>query len=243
MKETNLEGRNVVVEALKRQRKIFEILIDEGATGDKVLELSKLAAISGVKVTRVKRNDLDKISKTSLHQGVIARAQELPTYTIAKVLKEAESPFIVVIKEVMYEHNLGAVLRSAAAAGVDAVVVCSSRGGVLTPVVERVSMGASNVVKVCEESIQSVLSALKRTNVKIVGVEVLGNKNYFEEDLTGPIALVFGGEDAGLTLPVTDKCDIVVRVPMVNEVQSLNLSVTAGIVMYEKVRQDLVSGI
>lgn len=239
MNVTNLEGRNVIVEALKRRRKIFEIFIDDKAKGNKIDEVVSLASKRGVKVTLTDRNRLDRMSKTDSHQGIIALCEPLRTYSISEVLKENRTPFIVIIMEVLYEHNLGAILRSAAASGVTAVVVSPSKNSVLTPVVERVSMGASNVVKVCEESVQSALSAIKREGIKIVGVEVSGTKDYFEEDLTGPIALVLGGEDESLSLPVIKKCDIVTRVPMQNDIQSLNLSVTAGILMYEKVAQDL----
>lgn len=238
MNTINLEGRNVVIEALKRKRKIFEILLDKSAKGEKIEELVHLAKKFNIKISYVERSALDKISKTDSHQGIIGVAAPLRTYSIAEILKEVERPFIVIVKEVLYEHNLGAILRSAAAAGVDAVLVPPSQNVVLTPVVERVSMGASNVVKVCEESIQSALSVLKRAGVKIVGVEITGTKNYFEEDLTGSLALVLGGEDSSLSLPIIEKCDIVVRVPMHNAIQSLNLSVTAGILMYEKIRQE-----
>lgn len=234
----NLEGRNVVIEALVRGRKIFEIYLDKGAKGDKIDELASLAKKHNVTLTPCERERLDKMCKTDSHQGVIALAEKLETYSIAQILKSVPNPFILVIKEVLYEHNLGAILRSAAASGVHAVVVSGSRNSVITPVVERVSMGASNVVKVCEESITSALSAIRRQGIKVVGVETSGTKYYFEEDLTGPIALVLGGEDASLSLPVTQKCDIVVRVPMNNNVQSLNLSVAAGIVMFEKLAQD-----
>lgn len=238
MNVVNLEGRNVVFEAVKRKRKIFEIYIESNAKGDRIDEVRSLAKAFSVKVTHVERSFLDKISKTDSHQGVIALAEPLKTYTISQVLKEVENPFIIVVMEVLYEHNLGAILRTAAASGVDAVVVAPSKNGALTAVVERVSMGASNAVRVCEESIQSALSVIKREGIKIVGVEISGTKDYFDEDLTGSLALVLGGEDESLSLPVAKKCDIVVRMPMKNDIQSLNLSVSAGVLMFEKVRQE-----
>ena len=239
MTTVNLEGRNVVVEALKRKRKIFEILIDKNSKGEKVTELCEMAKKAGIKATFVERAELDKISKTDSHQGVVALAEPVATYSVAQVLKEVKDPFFVILKEVLYEHNLGAVLRSAAAAGVSAVVVSPSKETSLTAVVERVSMGGSNIVRVCEESILSALSVIKRAGIKIVGVELSGSKYYFDEDLTGPIALVLGGENESLSLPIKEKCDIVVRVPMRNDIQSLNLSVAAGLVMFEKLKQEM----
>ena len=199
MNTVNLEGRNVVIEALTRGRKIFEIFLDKGAKGDKVEGLINLSERKHVKLSMVERGYLDNISKTDSHQGVIALAEGVKTYTVSEVIKSVRNPFLVVIKEVLYEHNLGAILRSAAASGATAVVVPSSGREVLTPVVERVSMGASNVVKVCTESILSALTVIKRAGIKIVGVETTGTKDYFDEDLTGPLALVLGGEDSALS--------------------------------------------
>ncbi|MEK7595912.1 MAG: RNA methyltransferase [Patescibacteria group bacterium] len=239
MTQVNLEGRNVVLEALLRGRKIFEIFIDKNAKGGSIERIIKSAKEKVVKVTPVDRPFLQKISKTDSHQGIIALSEPIKTYSVSQIVKEVETPFIVVLKEVLYEHNLGAVLRSAAAAGVDAVVVSGSKDKVISPVVERVSMGASNAVKICIEGISSALTVIKRAGIKVVGVEASGSKFYFEEDMTGSLCLCFGGEDNSLALPQVKICDIVVRVPMENAIQSLNLSVAAGVVLFEKVRQDL----
>lgn len=239
MKHTTLEGRNVVVEALKRNRKIFEIKIDQGATGDKISDILGLAKSKRVITSFVSRKELDKLSKTDAHQGIIALAEPIKTVSLSDVLLKKKDPFIVVLREVLYEHNLGAVLRSASAAGADAIVVPPTQGNTISPVVERVSMGASNSIDVVALSTHSALSVLKKNGVKIVGVEITGDSYYFESDLTGPIALVFGGEDTGLSLPISQKCDIVVRVPMINDIQSLNQSVAVSIVLFEKVRQEI----
>ncbi len=236
--KTSIEGRNVVLEALKSGRKVFEIKIDGGAKGKKVDDIYASAAAVGVRVVRVPRTSLDKITKTGSHQGVIAIAEERHPVKLGEVLKASGSLFFVVLKDVSYEHNLGAVLRTASAAGASAVVIPPSRGNPLTPIVERVSMGASNKTPLVAEGVHSVLSELKRRGVKIVGVEVSGKSDYFDVDLTGDIALVFGGEDEGLSLPMVQKCDIVVRIPMSSGMQSLNQSVAAALIMYEKVRQE-----
>ncbi len=240
MNTTSLEGRNVVLEALQRERKIFEILIDTSAKGDKIINIEKLAKEKDIKVTKSPRADLDRVAKTDSHQGVIAIAEAVEITSLGKILKSEDKLFIVIVKEVLYEHNLGAILRTAAACNVTCVVIPPSQGEALSPVVERVSMGASNIVRVCQESIQSALSIIKRAGIKIIGVETTGDKYYFEEDFTGSVALVLGGEDSSLSLPISRKCDIVVRMPMQNSVQSLNLSVAAAVVMFEKVRQEFI---
>lgn len=227
----------MVMEALKRGRSVFDIYLDQGAGGEKIEELISLAKKNKVNVIKASRQYLDKLSKTESHQGVIATAEALKARKLSNIVYEIREPFIVVLREVLYEHNLGAVLRTACASGVDAVVVPPSNRVVVTPIVERVSMGASNCVPVVEEGIYSALSILKKAGVLLIGVEISGRENYFDADLTGPVAMVLGGENEGLSLPILEKCDIVVRVPMANGMQSLNQSVAAGILMFERVRQ------
>lgn len=238
MAKVTLEGRNVVVEALKRDRKIFEILIDKGASGEKIALVRELAKKAEVKVSFVSRKDLDRVSSTDNHQGIIGVAEQIKTQNLSTFLKENPEPFILVLREFMYEQNLGAILRSAAAGGVDAVVVPNSQKHPITPLVERVSMGASNEIAVIEASVHNALSTIKKHNLPIVGVELDGTVTYTEANLRGPLAIVLGGEDTGLSLPIEQKCDIVVRVPMMKGIQSLNLSVSAAILIYEKLRQD-----
>ena len=238
MATTTLEGRNVVIEALKRGRRVFEIKIEASAGGDKIAEIKSLAARNGVTVAYAPKKELDRLSKTDSHQGVVAVAGQIQLQKLSDLLKANPSPFVVVLREVLYEHNLGAILRCACAAGVDAVILPPTKAHPLTPVVERVSMGASNCVGVVQESPYSALATLKKNGLSIVGVEDTGTINYFDADLRGPMAMIFGGEDAGLSLPIMEKCDIVVRVPMENALQSLNQSVSAALVMFEKVRQE-----
>jgi len=239
---TQLEGRNVVLEALERGRTVFEIYIDEGARGDRVDRIYSTSRRLNIRVERKDRKFLDKLTKTDSHQGVIAISETLREPKLKEVLARVKSPLVLILKDTVYEHNLGAILRTSAAGGVSIVVVPQSNKQILTPVVERVSMGASNVVPVIGASIQSTLSILKKEGFKVVGIEVSGETNYFDADLTGPSVLVLGSEDEGLSLPIIAKCDIVVRVPMMNNVQSLNQSVAAALVLFERVRQEKILG-
>ena len=237
-----LEGRNVVLEALRRDRRpVRRVWLDERAKPDpKVNEIRALAESKGVPLQLVPRYRLDEKSQTGVHNGVIAEAVPRQTPTVAELLDEVfaagELPFVVLVDEVQYEHNLGAILRSALGAGVDAVIIPVERGKGLTPVVQRVSMGGAEAVPVIREGISSALAQLRRAGVRVVGADMDG-KPPWELDLRGALAIVLGGEDKGLTDPVRKRCDAIVGVPLAGNLESLNVSVTAGVLLFERVRQ------
>ncbi len=239
-----LEGRNVVVEALeRRRRRVIRVLLDDRAKPDpKVAHLLELASAARVEVRRVPRGELDRMSLTGVHNGVIALVDPLPEWSVAGLLesleREGKDPFLVLVDEIQYEHNLGAVLRSALGAGVDGLVIPVQRGKGITPVVQRVAMGAAEVVPVVREGLSSALATLRRAGIRIVGAD-MGGEPCWSVPLTGPIALVLGGEDKGLSSTLRSRCDSIAAVPLGGGLESLNVSVTAGILMFEKRRQEL----
>lgn len=241
-----LEGRNVIVEALRRRRRrVLRIWLDERARpGAKVDDLLSLAEAQGVTVRRVPRPELDRRSQTGVHNGVIAEAEALEPPTVGALLEEIararQDPFLVLVDEVQYEQNLGAILRSALGAGVHAVIVPVRRGKGLTPVVQRVAMGGAEAVPLIREGLLSAVATLRRAGVRIVGADMDGQAPW-SVPLTGPVALVFGGEDKGLSPPLRERCDAIIGVPLSGELESLNVSVTAGILLFEKVRQERVA--
>lgn len=225
----------MVLDALERGRRpVRRVWLDQAARPD--AKVTRILAVAGDRVTRVDRALLDRMSITGVHNGVIAEADPLPELSVRDVLDAVAEPFFVLVDEVQYEHNLGAVLRSALGAGVDAVVVPVQRGKGLSPVVHRVSMGGAEAVPLIREGISSALATLHRAGVRIVGADMDGVPPW-EVPLTGPLAIVLGGEDKGLTDPVRKRCDHVVGVPLAGGLESLNLSVTAGILLFERVRQ------
>ena len=238
-----LEGRNVVLEALKRgQRQVFRIALDASAgPSDKLSMILTLASQHGVKLERISREKLDEYSEAEVHNGIIAEAAPLPEWTLAQrlddVLDAGEHPFFVLVDEVNYEHNLGAILRSALGAGVHGVVVPVRRGKGLTAVVQRVAMGGAEEVPLIREGLSSALATLRRAGVRIVGADMDGEACW-DVPLDGAVALVLGGEDKGLSPTLRDRCDAIARVPTGGELESLNVSVTGAILMFEKVRQD-----
>jgi 23S rRNA (guanosine2251-2'-O)-methyltransferase len=224
-----------VLDALERGRRaVLRVWLDSGARNDP--KIDAILARAGDRVQRVDRVLLDRMSVTGVHNGVIAEAEPFPELRVKDVLEAHAEPFVVLVDEVQYEHNLGAILRSALGAGVDAVVVPVQRGKGLTPVVHRVSMGGAEAVPLVREGISSALADLKRAGVTIVGADMDGVPPW-EVDLTGPVAIVLGGEDKGLTDPVRKRCDHIVGVPLAGNLESLNVSVTAAILLFERVRQ------
>jgi len=226
---------------LRNRRRVLRVLVDERARRHPKLErLLQSARARRVPVDRVPRQALDQISETGVHNGIIAWAEALSPPTFSALLDQLEQrekpPFLLLVDEPRYEHNLGAVLRSALGAGVDAVVVPRVRGKGVNAVVQRVAMGAAEEVPVIREGLSSCLAQLRRRGVRILGADSSGVP-YWQEHLDGPVALVLGGEDKGLTSALRKRCDGIVAIPIQGGLQSLNLSVSAGILIFERVRQ------
>jgi 23S rRNA (guanosine2251-2'-O)-methyltransferase len=238
-----LEGRNPVVECfLRKRRRVWRVRLDRGAKPDaKITQLLALAAEAGVPVERVDRTVLDRMAEGRVHQGVIAEADPLPEPDVGEIVEgcyaSGRAPFFVLADEVSYEHNLGAILRSCLGFGVDALVLPTRRGASLGPVVQRVSMGAAEVVPVLREGLSSALRPIKDAGLRVVGADA-GGVPAHRCDLRGPIALVLGGEGKGLSPTLARKCDQIVSIPLAGELESLNVSVAGALLMYEKRRQD-----
>ena len=240
-----LEGRNPVLECLVRHRReVRRIWLDQGARedDDRLRQIMSIAAKRSIPVQRVDRGKLDRMTEGRVHNGVIAEADPLPTWTsralIEAVFAEGRDPFLILADGLQYEHNLGAVLRSALGFGASGLVIPTRRGAdPLSPVVQRVSMGAVEEVPVVRESLMVALSELKRAGIPIMAADA-GGDPISAVDLRGPLALVLGEEGEGLSPKVREKCDRIVAVPLAGGLESLNVSVAAAIVMYEKRRQE-----
>jgi 23S rRNA (guanosine2251-2'-O)-methyltransferase len=244
MKEQDqLEGRNLVIEAINRKkRKLQQIFMDKAVRSDsKIDRIVGFATKHKIPIRMVHRNHLNEMSVGGVHNGVIAHADPLPELSTDQLIDASfasdDVPFFLLADELNYEQNLGAILRSAAGAGVQGVIIPRKRGKGLTPIVQRVAMGGAEIVPVVREGISSALSKLKKVGIRIVGAD-MGGKSLFETDLRGPIAIVMGGESKGLSPTLQKKCDVVVSIPLCNELESLNVSVSAAVILYEKRRQE-----
>lgn len=234
-----LEGRNTVHDALLSGQKIGTVVIASNSRGDqRILDIEAIAKKAGVTVEIVRSEELNKYSDSGYHQGVVALMTIPETPSLESILKSKRDAFVVLLNHIDYEQNLGAILRSAWAAGADAVVASPNGVHELTPVVAKVSMGAAAYVPLIGMSMFQAIDLLNKYAVPVVGVEVEMGEIYTEAKLTGPLALVMGGEAIGLSEPLQKACDRFINIPMKSGVASLNVSVATGLVMFEKVRQE-----
>lgn len=234
----NIEGRNPVLEALRSNpenvREIF--MRDKVKKDDKMYEIVKIAKKKKIKMRFVKVEFLNRISDTGKHQGVVAVRSALPNLSFREIIQDQEDQLMLIyIRESFNEFNIGSIVRTAECSGAKAVVLSPKTK--ITPQVIRASMGASEHVAIVHESLFTAIKECKDAGIKVVGIEVSGEKHYYEEDLSGPVMFIIGGEDRSLSEEIIQKCDSVVKIPLNGEVNSLNMSVAAGVVMYDKVRQ------
>ncbi len=238
-----LEGRNPVIEALlRKKRRVLKILLDRGAKADpKVDRLLALAEEGRVPIERVDRARLDKLAEGRVHNGVVAQAEPLPEWTsgalVQQVFMEGRKPFFVMADELSYEHNLGAILRSSLGFGVDGLFLPTQRGAAISSVVQRVAMGAAEVVPIVRESLFSSLKHIRDAGIPVVGAD-MGGESIYAMDLRGPVAFVLGGEGKGLSPTLRNKCDAIASIPLHGGLESLNVSVAGAVMMAEKRRQD-----
>ncbi len=235
-----LEGRNPVLEALRAGHPLRKIQVSRTARLSGTLaRIVSLARAKGVPVQFVDPRHLDAISETSAHQGVIAFAHITPPVAFEDLLDRACATgraFLLLLDSVQDPRNLGAILRTAEAAGVHGAVLPKRRSAGLTPAVAKASAGAVEHLPVAVvPNLARAVEACKARGITVVAAHMQGEP-YDRADLRPPIALVIGGEGTGVSQLVRERCDRVVSIPMYGKVSSLNASVAAGILLYEVVR-------
>ncbi|HMI85232.1 MAG TPA: 23S rRNA (guanosine(2251)-2'-O)-methyltransferase RlmB [Polyangiaceae bacterium] len=237
-------GINPVLEALRTGR-VSTIRI-AARSDDRFAALLRIAGEKHVAITRVGSDELDRLTRGGVHQGVVAELREAKSITVEDLIVHAMSsttlspgaPLIVVLDQIEDPQNVGAILRTVDAAGADGVVRQSRHAARLDGAAAKVSAGAVAHVKIAEVvNIARALEALKDAGVWTVGLAGDAPKRYDEIDLTLPTALVVGAEGTGLRRLVRDRCDWLVSIPMRGHVDSLNVSVATGIALFEALRQ------
>jgi len=230
-------GINPVLEALRAGR-VTELRVGDRAD-DRLKQLLALAAERGVRVKRVPADVLERESRRGVHQGVVADVEKSDDYSVDQIVGSASgAPLVVVLDGIEDPHNLGAILRTADAAGVDGVVIQSRRSAARDGVAAKASAGALAHVKIAEVvNIARAVEELKEAGVWTVGLAGEGPEPYNAVDFTLPTAVVLGAEGAGLRRLVRERCDRLASIPMRGHVSSLNVSVAAGIVLFEALRQ------
>jgi len=245
--DTFIFGLHAVEAALKQDAESIEQLWCDKQRRDKRLQgVLQLAAKRGIQPQPLSRAELDKLAPGGKHQGIVAAVRTNAAATarnetfLEQLLTDLEAPpFLLVLDGVTDPHNLGACLRSADAAGIDAVIAPRDRACGLTPVVRKVASGAAETVPFVQvTNLARTLKALRDAGVWVVGTALEeGAVSLYERDLTGPLALVLGAEGKGIRRLTRENCDDLVYVPMVGTVQSLNVSVATGVCLFEALRQ------
>ena len=235
-----LHGIHAVEETLKANpEKIERICVDRGQKNARIQAIIDLARRNGVRIAFENRAWMDRKAEGARHQGVLCYAAAVDTYELEDILEQAKSPgLLVVLDGIEDPHNLGAVLRSAEAAGVDGVILPRHRSVNLSGTAVKASAGAAAHVKIARfPNIAQLIESLKEKGYWVAGLDAEAGQPIWNSDLTVPTALILGGEGSGLHRLVREKCDFLVSLPVFGKVSSYNVSVAAGMALYEILRQ------
>ena len=240
--DDQIEGRNAVLELLESDKDINKIYITKGELKGSINKIVAIANEKKVIIVQKDKKQMDMMAQTENYQGVIA---VVPPYEYADVedildvAKERnEDPFILILDGIEDTHNLGAIIRTAETAGVHGIIIPKRRAAQVNSTVSKVASGALQYMKIARvNNISDTISKLKDNGVWVCGTAINAEKYYYDQSLTGPLAIVIGNEGKGISELVKRNCDFLVKIPMKGKVTSLNASVSTGIVVYEAVKQ------
>ena len=237
-----IEGRNAVLELLESGRDINKIYVLEGEKYGSINKIIAKAKERKIIINEISRAKLNQMAQTENNQGVIAVVPPFNYCEVEDILEEAKrkntKPFILILDGIEDPHNLGSIIRTAETAGVDGIIIPKRRAAGVNSTVAKVSAGAVEYMKIARvNNITDTINYLKENDVWICGTDMNTDKYYYDEDFTGGIAIVIGSEGFGISRLVKENCDFLVKIPMKGKITSLNASVSAGIIMYEVVKQ------
>ena len=237
-----IEGRNAVLELLETDRDINKIFIARGEKHGSINKIITLAKQQKIVIVEAEKSKLDFMSETKNHQGVIAIVPPFNYCEVDDILDESkargEEPFILILDGIEDPHNLGSIVRTAETAGVHGIIIPKRRAAAVNATVSKVSCGAVEHMKIARvNNINETIKYLKENDVWICGTDMDAKNYYYNENLKGSIGIVIGSEGFGMGKLVKENCDFLVKIPMKGKVTSLNASVSAGIIMYEAVKQ------
>ena len=235
-----LVGRNPVSEALKSGADIEKIFVKKDADGS-LLPILKKAREKKIAISEVDRRKLDELSGDENHQGIVAIIPVQKYSTVSEIIETArekgKAPFVIILDRITDPHNLGSIIRTANCVGADGVIIPKHQSAGLNSTVAKTSAGAVSYTKVAKvTNIARCIDELKEAGLWIVGADMNGESMY-KVDMKGSIGLVIGNEGEGISRLVREKCDFIAEIPMWGDIDSLNASVAAGILMYECKRQ------
>lgn len=239
--EDKIIGRNPIMEAIRSGRSIDKILVKKGRYEGSIVPIIKKAKEAKILIQEVDRAKLDAIAEGENHQGIIAYVSAYDYVSVKDILSRAENkgeaPFVIICDKITDPHNLGAILRTANCVGAHGVIIPKRNSVGLNSAVAKTSAGAVEYTPVAKvTNISNTIDDLKKEGMWIAGADMEGEEMY-NVDLKGSLGLVIGSEGEGISRLVREKCDFIVSIPMNGQINSLNASVAAGVLMYEAMRQ------
>ena len=240
--DDQIEGRNAVIELLESDKDINKIYITKGEQKGSINKIIAMANEKKVIIVEKDKRQMDLMAQTENYQGVIAIVPPFEYSEIEDILELAkiknEKPFILILDGIEDTHNLGAIIRTAEIAGVHGIIIPKRRAASVNSTVSKVSCGAVQYMKIARvNNISDSINKLKENGVWVCGTAIDAKLYYFEQDFKEPIAIVIGNEGKGMSQLVKKNCDFLVKIPMKGKIQSLNASVSTGIVVYEVLKQ------
>ena len=238
MREDLIIGRNAVIEALKSDRTIECVYVSKGDLEGSIKVALGLAKDRGVVIKEADRRKLDTMCDGLNHQGIVARVTPFKYCEVNDILEDAkrkeQQPFIVILDEIEDPHNLGSIIRTAELCGVHGIIIPKRRNVGVTSTVYKCSAGAIEHMKIAKvTNINATIDMLKEQGIWIYGADIDGKDYSYNTDFSGPCALIIGSEGKGISSLTLKKCDLLVKIPMIGKINSLNASVAGGIMMYE----------
>lgn len=240
--DDQIEGRNSVLELLESGKDINKIFVTRGEKHGSINKILAIAKERKIIVVEKDKRQMDEMAQNQNYQGVIAIVPPFEYCEIEDIINYAkeknEDPFVLILDGIEDPHNLGSIIRTAETAGVHGVIIPKRRAVSVNSTVNKASAGAVEHMKIARvTNISDAIEELKQAGLWVCGTAVDTNKYYYNQDLTGPLAIVIGNEGKGIGEKVKKNCDFLVKIPMKGKVQSLNASVSTGIVVYEAVKQ------
>ena len=240
--DDQIEGRNAVLELLESGKDINKIYITKGEKKGSINKIISLANEKRIVIVEKDKNQMDLMAGTENYQGVIAIVPPYEYVDIENILnvskEKNKDPFILILDGIEDTHNLGAIIRTAESAGVDGIIIPKRRAASVNSTVSKVACGALEYMKIARvNNINDAIKKLKDNGVWICGTTLDAENYYYNQDLTGPLAIVIGNEANGISNLVKNNCDFLVKIPMIGNTQSLNASVSTGIIVYGALRQ------
>lgn len=227
-------GKNVAIEYLQKNKKIKKIWIQDSFNDQTIISLIQKKQIGYKKCPKI---ELDRLAN-GVHQGIILEVEDYQYASLSDFLKNTNDGFLIILDHIEDPHNLGAIIRTCEAAGVDGIILPKDRSATVNATVLKTSVGTTENVKIAQvTNLVQAIQELKESGYWIVGTDMTNSTDYRKIDYTGKTAIIIGNEGSGMSRLVRESCDFIARIPMYGKVNSLNASVSAGIMIYEVLRQ------